>query len=531
LNPYIKKIHLLNERIYTDTELFDDKLDGKSAKKIIQTNIGKRLTFKDVFQYIRENRISGYCVLTNADIFFDTSIRKLLYSSISDNNSIFALLRYEYRGETDLSKCPIFGPRYDSQDTWVIHYSKKEENVVSRIKETHEKAFNFEFGHPGCDNKVAYLANVLGYDIINDPRFIRTYHYHTKQTRNYQQTTVIEKPYTVVLPAGFNPYTLVPSLGLDIKSIIETTTGFKKMRFDDNDLLFNYISDKFDKKENFIIPRISGHENNYAFFGKVIQHNASNGINPVIPDEIHKYFQNTIPIMKKNAGIKLSNIESIVKYSNIYLKAFENCDIYGGWESWGNCIPHIFHSHNFITTNFQSKRVFWAFAMDVYHYIYNRPFTMALRGKRILIISPFENSIRSKLNVRSNIYDGIDIFPDCSFLLIKPPITNGDNPCEEFDIELTKFYSKLDLLKNKYDVALLSCGGYANPIANYIYENHGASAIYIGGVLQMYFGIYGLRWLKERPDILKLYMNQYWSRPTTDEKPNNSSSIEGGCYW
>jgi len=531
-NPHITKIHLLNERIYTDSELCDGKVDGQTGKsKILQTNIGKRLSFKDVFKYIRENQIAGYCVLTNADIFFDASIRKTLYSSISNKDQIFALLRYEYRGETDLLKCPIFGPRFDSQDTWIIHYSKNTGGVTSRIRKNHEKAFDFEFGRPGCDNKLAYLANVLGYELINDPRFIRTYHYHSNQSRNYTRNDVLGQPYTVICPAGFNPYTIEPSLGVDIKTVIGTTNGFKTIKFNDNDLLYNYISGKLEKREKFIIPRISGHENNFAFFGKIIQHNASTTVEPVIPSEIHNYFQNTIPIMKRNAGIRLSSIDSIVKYSNMYLRAFENCDIYGGWEGWGHYMPHISHSHNFITTSFPTKRIFWVFAMDIYHYIYSRPFTTALRGRRILIISPFENSIRTKLSLRNRIYDGVDLFPDCSFLFIKPPLTNGDNPCDEFDVELERFYVRLNEVKGKYDVALLSCGGYANPVANYIYENHGSSAIYVGGVLQMYFGIYGGRWLKERAEVLKLFINGDWTRPGQDEKPANFVAIEGGCYW
>jgi hypothetical protein len=564
-NPYITKIHLLNERIYSDRELYGENathIQPVNNTKVVQVNINKRLSFKDVFRYIRENEIHGYCVLTNADIFFDSTLRNVLYSSISLNREVFALLRYEFRGETDLSTTKLFGPRFDSQDTWIVHHSKNiqiqntentptentpikntptentptentpTENVKSfYIKESQEKAFDFEFGRPGCDNKIAYIFNVLGYEVINDPRFIKTYHYHREVARNYTCKDVLPQPYTLLCPAGFNPYTLPPSLGINIQNVIESTNGFQHIRFDDNGFLYNYIKDKLEKNEKFIIPRISGHENNFAFFGKVIQQNIANHVQPAIPNDIQSYLQQTIPIMKRNAGIRLSNLDSIINYSNMYLRAFENCDIYGGWEGWGHYIPHIAHSHQFIKSNFSNKKIFWVFAMDIYHYIYNRPFTTALKGKRILIVSPFEDSIRAKLGVRSQIYDGVDLFPDCSFIFIKPPITNGDNISDEFDIELSRFYVKLNQLRGKYDVALLSCGGYANPIANHIYENHGASAIYVGGVLQMYFGIYGGRWLKERGDILKLFMNERWSRPSAKEKPNNFTSIENGCYW
>ena len=59
----------------------------------------------------------------------------------------------------------------------------------------------------------------------------------------------------------------------------------------------------------------------------------------------------------------------------------------------------------------------------------------------------------------------------------------------------------------------------------------GKSAIYVGGVLQMYFGIYGERWLREFPEIMKLYLNNNWSRPKDSEKPLASKDIEKNCYF
>ena len=47
----------------------------------------------------------------------------------------------------------------------------------------------------------------------------------------------------------------------------------------------------------------------------------------------------------------------------------------------------------------------------------------------------------------------------------------------------------------------------------------------------MYFGIYGERWMRERPDILRVYMNEHWSRPKESEKPTNHKTVENNCYW
>lgn len=47
----------------------------------------------------------------------------------------------------------------------------------------------------------------------------------------------------------------------------------------------------------------------------------------------------------------------------------------------------------------------------------------------------------------------------------------------------------------------------------------------------MYFGILGERWLRERPDIVTLYLNEWWRRPSDAEKPRNFQAVEGSCYW
>lgn len=47
---------------------------------------------------------------------------------------------------------------------------------------------------------------------------------------------------------------------------------------------------------------------------------------------------------------------------------------------------------------------------------------------------------------------------------------------------------------------------------------------------QMLFGIYGNRWIKDQPEFKK-YINEYWTRPSIDERPKNVEKVEGGCYW
>ena len=427
-NKNIDKILLFNERIYNKNEM---NLNDGHMEKIEQINIGKRLKFNDIFNYIENNKLKGYIIIANSDIFFYYNLYILFKTNLINEKKIFSLLRFEHnkRGNN------IFGPRGDSQDTWIFHSNYN-------IKKEQSKIFNFELGIPGCDNHIIYLFMMLGYKVYNEPYIIRTYHNHESQKRNYNNSTKkIGKPWIRLIP------------------ITEEKDGFLKQnsnwwRFnilEENIQLYDYIKKKLDNIKNFIIPRIAGVENNYAQVGMSILNNRKVGDNEM------NYIKNTIGTMKNNAGIKLSDINSIVKYSQLYLEAFNKCDIYFEWEPWGDVYKYIKGSHDFININFKSKTRLWAFTLDIFHNIYNNPWTQSLKNKRLLIISPFKKSFEEKLPILKEIY-GIDLFPGCSFIFIKPPQTQGDCESKEFDKELDDFMNEVDKIKDEFDVALCSCG-------------------------------------------------------------------------
>jgi len=511
-NPLIYKIHLLNERLYSLQEM-----GLTTNEKIHQENIGKRLSFQAVFQYIRAQKIRGYCVMMNSDIFLDDSIKYILTSTLHSKKHFMALLRYEFDIKKGKDAATIFGPRGDSQDTWIFHTNQS-------LKLSQEKAFAFDFGRPGCDNKLVYILHILGYQVFNDPRIIKTYHFHRSIMRDYFAKDALPQPWAVCIPAGVNVLSLPPTLGINIVDVCKASNGFKHLMFNDEAILHDYIATKLAKNEPFIIPRIAGIENNFAVFAHIKRQTNTT--------DVDQYFQQVAPAMKNNAGIYLPNMNSIMRYSELYLKAFENCELMGAWEPQGNYIQHIAQSHDFMRNSFQGKQPFWVFALDIFHYIYDpKVWTKSLRGKRILIISSFVESIKEKIPLRQKLYDGVDLFPECTFVYMKPPMTQAGEPSREFEVELNDFTRKLDTIQGDYDVALVSCGGYGNLVCNHIYEKHRKSAVYVGGVLQMYFGILGGRWLKERADVVRLFLNEHWSRPKTTERPVNCEQVEGGCYW
>jgi len=503
-NPHIDKIYLLNEKEYTERELGLSSFNNKELiqNKLFQKNIGTRLKYKDFFDFVDE--IEGYCILINSDIFLDDTVANLFVSDLAINKSAFSQLRFEYLGNLDTKSSKIFGPRPDSQDSWIIHSN-------FNVPKKQRKVFNFHLGKPGCDNKIIYLLRILGYKVYNSPNFVKTYHYHTSQIRNYDSRDLIAKPYVYLFP---NEY-------------FGSAINGRMYDFSDNDKLYEYIQNKLSKNEHFVIPRLSSVENNNAVFARNFKQNPND---PLLKNFFNNYFEQTKHIMKNNAGIKLSDISSCIKYSDLYLSAFDKCDLYGDWEPHGAYYACIKDSHIWMSTQYQNKGPIWSYNFDVFHFIYSRPWTTAMKGKRILLITPFIDSINEKINIREKIYDGVDLFPECSFTFLKPPQTHANNPSREFDVELDDFLQELEKIKDTFDVAFVSAGGYGNLICSAIYDM-GRSAIYGGGTLQMFFGVLGQRWLLERPDVLKLFMNSNWSRPKDTEKPKDCKNIEGGCYW
>jgi len=223
LNKYISKIYLLNERIYTVDEL------GIQSDKIIQVVIDKWISFKDVFSFVEKEKVKGYIIMTNSDIFFDKTISNLHYTDLHSCQKMISLLRWEYRGEENLDDCKIFGPRWDSQDTWIFHSNF---NVLKKYRDS----FDFSFGQPGCDNKIIYLLLMLGVELNNDPTMFKTYHYHREIGRNYSKE-VIPSPYGYLIPEGINIQDM-NRFHPDYPSMVQYTEKFSKWNFvDDNNLI------------------------------------------------------------------------------------------------------------------------------------------------------------------------------------------------------------------------------------------------------------------------------------------------------
>ena len=181
---FIDKILLLNESPQAFTK----------SDKIQEEIIGHRLTYQDVFERIYNIPYNTIVVFANADIFIDDTFKELWHLNLEDK--FLALLRYEFDG--DIADAKMFGPRSDSQDTWIV----RSDDIKKRDRSTWKK-MDFQFGKMGCDNGLALEMMRAKFLVVNPSQTIRTYHVHTSEVRNYSKTDVLDMPvFHYIQPSG-----------------------------------------------------------------------------------------------------------------------------------------------------------------------------------------------------------------------------------------------------------------------------------------------------------------------------------------
>jgi hypothetical protein len=161
------------------------------------------------------------------------------------------------------------------------------------------------------------------------------------------------------------------------------------------------------------------------------------------------------------------------------------------------------------------------------------PWTMELKDKTVLIISPFIKSFQKQLKNKFQMFkdENKKIFLDNQkFVFYESFQTIAGNHIHKDWFETYEIMCQ-EIKKLDFDIALLGCGGYGLPLCNFIKKDMNKSAIYIGGGLQLLFGVIGTRW--ESHDTIKKIIrdnNSNFIRPSKEEILSDLKSVENGCY-
>lgn len=160
-----------------------------------------------------------------------------------------------------------------------------------------------------------------------------------------------------------------------------------------------------------------------------------------------------------------------------------------------------------------------------------RPWTDALGGKKVLVVSQFADFLLEQYSKREKLYSGEWMFPEMELIPVKSIwyFPGNETFATWFDA-LNYLYTKI--MEHDFDIALLSCGPFAIHLAPML-KRAGKQAIQYAGELQMLFGIRGARW-DDNP-VFKKYFNESWIRITKEQvgiSEEESKNMDGGvCYW
>lgn len=220
--------------------------------------------------------------------------------------------------------------------------------------------------------------------------------------------------------------------------------------------------------------------------------------------------------MYSNAGF-YGDDETYKKWKNLYLRALINMD----------CNLEVVSCPSFVVcgdvlTKFNiwapslayiEKIDFWINLLDIFKKF----------DKKICIVSYFAQEMKEQYTNIKKIFPHVDLSGIQIEWVSSWNTIEGNTPHKDFIDTFEKLKDKID--KTNSDVYLVSCGCYGLPLCHHI-KTKNKNSIYVGGLLQILFGLKGTRW-RRRKEINKYY-NKFWKYP--QKKPNNSEGVEGWCY-
>lgn len=180
----------------------------------------------------------------------------------------------------------------------------------------------------------------------------------------------------------------------------------------------------------------------------------------------------------------------------------------------------------------------------LYPFFVERSWSRILKGKKVLVIHPFEESIKAQYAKRDLLFDNPDILPEFELITMKAVQTVAGNKSEFKDWFEALAYMEDQVSSVNFDIAIIGCGAYGLPLAAHV-KRLGKQAVHLAGGTQLLFGIIGNRWTETYKKIgvwhyLPGYdinidytplFNEKWIYPLPSDTPKNTQAVEGSCYW
>ena len=84
-------------------------------------------------------------------------------------------------------------------------------------------------------------------------------------------------------------------------------------------------------------------------------------------------------------------------------------------------------------------------------YFHKNPWSMHLKGKKVLVIHPFSESIEKQYKIKERLFEDPDILPDFELITYKTPITLPGEQTQYNSWSKTLFNMKKDISQIEFD--------------------------------------------------------------------------------
>ncbi|MFI3241449.1 MAG: hypothetical protein R3Y43_02665 [Alphaproteobacteria bacterium] len=232
--------------------------------------------------------------------------------------------------------------------------------------------------------------------------------------------------------------------------------------------------------------------------------------------------------MRDASGFFSNTDDLLTKFCCDELNILKNVDVFAPW-------VHTIQANEIKVINEyapNAKLVHLSSLMEDLFFM-KKPWTRYLKGKKVLVIHPFEETIKEQYKKRDKLFENKEILPDFELKTIKAVQGLGSaeetNKFSNWFEALESMYRQID--ETDFDVALIGAGAYGMFLANYVKEK-GKQAVHVAGALQLLFGIKGSRWIEK---FSKQYKNSNWIYPLDEDtitQPEAHIKVEGNsAYW
>jgi hypothetical protein len=233
-------------------------------------------------------------------------------------------------------------------------------------------------------------------------------------------------------------------------------------------------------------------------------------------DEPFWWHPQTTLAMCRNAGFFPCDPTLLARYAGLVLDDLSQLDVLGSWLPRERLLEDRL-------TNVARLRL-----RDLEPYFHRDPWTEVLGGRTVLVVHPFEQSIRDQYRRRRELFADHRVLPDFELKTLRAVQSIAGEETEFADWFEAFDYMSDEIARTDFDVALIGCGAYGFPLAAHV-KRLGKHAVHLGGATQYLFGIRSTA--SDEKELFRALYTDAWVRPRVDERPENYLSVEGGRYW